>query len=550
MNKTRKMLLAMACVFASLTLSAQTTQHTISNGETIYAIARKYNITVNQLLAANPGIGDGNRILVGQQLTIPTSSAPAQQVTTTTTPTPTQHVVVQNKATTTTTEQNPRKGYLNSGIKEMYRVKKKDNLYRIALLYNLTIEELIEANPPLTPTSKVKKDELLCIPFSKAEKEADRRKAEQAAAEKAAAEARLASEAANLRKHIKVGVLLPFKDGNDRATKMIEFYRGILMAADSVKQEGTTVEVHAFHTGSSASDMHFITNKASLKQMNIIFGPLDAAQAAPLSEFCRQNKIRLVMPFATTNTFGLSNPYVYQATSTGDTSSRLGAQRMLKQFTNNTFTILKSDAPDNRGIRFTNEMSAELTRKGFPPRTITLKESDEALAATLNQFRSNVIMTDATSLAAATAVCKRLTSFLQNHPEFRITLIGFPEWVTYNQTLSSNFHTLDTYVFTNFYRNPSDRRVQNFETNYANNFQQVMIRTFPRYGLMGFDMAYYFLHGMAQWGELFDTKQGSANYNPLQNAFSFTQQNEGSAHTNEALWLIHYTSNRQVEIIK
>lgn len=538
MNKTCKILLAFVCLSASLSISAQVLQHTISNGETVYSIARRYNINVNDLLKANPSLGDGNRILVGQKLNIPSSTGnPAQQ----------------GSASAQATPQTPpaQGGYLNSGIKEMYRIKKKDNLYGIAQRYNLTVEELAAANPPLTPTSKIKKDDLLYIPFSKEEKEASKHKEEQAANARASEQQRRNAEAmASMRQHIRMGVLLPFKDGNDRSMKMVEFYRGVLMAADSLKKEGTTIEIHTFHSGSSAADMYALTNKESLKQMNVIFGPLDAAQAAPLSEFCRQHKIRLVMPFATTNSFGQNNPYVYQITSTGESSARLGAQRMIKQFSNNTFVIMKTDAPDNRGTRFTNEMSAELSRKGFPPQAVSLQAEDEVLAASLSPTRQNVIMTDATSLNAATAVTRRLTTFLQNHPEYNITLIGYPEWATYAQNLSNGFHTLDTYIYTNFYRNPNDSRIQNFETRFTNNFQQSMNRTFPRYGLMGFDLAYYFLHGMAQLGDFFDEKQNTLTYYPLQNPLSFAQQSANAAHINQAVWLIHFTTNRQVEILK
>ncbi|MGI6574618.1 MAG: LysM peptidoglycan-binding domain-containing protein [bacterium] len=52
--------------------------YTIQRGETLLAIARRYNLTVNQLLAANPQIVDPDIIFVGQVICIPRSPGAAE----------------------------------------------------------------------------------------------------------------------------------------------------------------------------------------------------------------------------------------------------------------------------------------------------------------------------------------------------------------------------------------------------------------------------------------------------------------------------------------
>jgi LysM repeat protein len=54
-----------------------TTQtYVVRRGDTLHAIARRFGLTVGQLLAANPSITDPNRIQVGQVLVIPPPDAP------------------------------------------------------------------------------------------------------------------------------------------------------------------------------------------------------------------------------------------------------------------------------------------------------------------------------------------------------------------------------------------------------------------------------------------------------------------------------------------
>jgi LysM repeat protein len=45
--------------------------YTVARGDTVERIARRFNLTVSELLAANPKITNPNRIRIGEKLTIP-----------------------------------------------------------------------------------------------------------------------------------------------------------------------------------------------------------------------------------------------------------------------------------------------------------------------------------------------------------------------------------------------------------------------------------------------------------------------------------------------
>jgi LysM repeat protein len=74
------------------TLPAGTTTYTVVAGDTLYAIALRFNLTLDQLLALNPGLTSGSIIQVGQVINVagqaPTA-APTQSPTNTPPPSPT-----------------------------------------------------------------------------------------------------------------------------------------------------------------------------------------------------------------------------------------------------------------------------------------------------------------------------------------------------------------------------------------------------------------------------------------------------------------------------
>ncbi|MBU5438758.1 LysM peptidoglycan-binding domain-containing protein [Tissierella sp. MSJ-40] len=104
-----------------------TFSYTIRPGDTLYQLAIRYNTTVEAIMAVNPGI-DPNNLRIGQRICIPERVPP----------TPTCD------------------GFF-------YRVRPGDTFYSIAQMFNISVDRLLAANPHIDPNNLMV-GQLICIP--------------------------------------------------------------------------------------------------------------------------------------------------------------------------------------------------------------------------------------------------------------------------------------------------------------------------------------------------------------------------------------------------
>lgn len=102
------------------------TLYTIRAGDTLFALAQRYNTTVDAILRANPGI-DPNNLRVGQIICIPgTGPVPCPGGT-------------------------------------LYTIRAGDTLFSLAQRFNVTVDAIIQANPGIDPNN-LRVGQVICIP--------------------------------------------------------------------------------------------------------------------------------------------------------------------------------------------------------------------------------------------------------------------------------------------------------------------------------------------------------------------------------------------------
>ena len=166
-----------------------------------------------------------------------------------------------------------------------------------------------------------------------------------------------------------------------------------------------------------------------------------------------------------------------------------------------------------------------------------------------NPLRRNLVLLNSPSIKSLNKLLPQLKKYQQEHPDCSISLLGYPSWQTYTSQLLQDFHQFDTFIYTPFYRNPSSKSVNDIENASERWFKSPMSNTYPRYALMGFDVAMFFLNGISRFGNDLEQHINEVPFRPLHTPFRFVRANKDSGFVNHAVEFVHYTRQQEIEVL-
>ena len=521
----------------------QVTFHTIQSGETLYKLSVKYGVSVERICQANPGLSAKN-FRVDQVIAIP-PVAKSEQVSA--------EVIDQLPSSPAKVEKKDES--LKPNCRDMHRVERKETVYSICKQYGITEEELLAANPEIK-NKKLKKGKFLCIPYPKETAKTSTPTQPQTNVDATLTDAQLFDK--NKKKNekistIKAAVVLPFNtDGTgtrDEQVRMVEYYEGFLMAMDSLKKQGISIDLYTYDSGKTASSVNKILNKAEMKNMDIIFGPAHPEQVKPMAEFAQKHNSRLVIPFSSKGDDVFGNPAVYQINTPQSYLYSEVYEHYLRKFPNAHVIFLDAATGHTDKDDFVKGLKEELKN-----RQITFKElrgeniNPEGMKLAVDSLRENVIIPTSGKNVVLTKILPQLIVTSREHPNYDMKLFGYPEWQTYTDDHLASFFELNTYFYSSFYTNNLFPAAIQFTNAYRKWFSKDMANTFPKYGMLGFDTAYFFLKGLNDYGSNFEDHVKQMQVTPIQTGFKFDRVNNWGGFINRKVFFVNFTKN--YELIK
>ena len=465
--------------------------------------------------------------------------------------------------------------------RDIYTVKKKDTVFGIANKYGLSLPELMDANPEMKQEGyMLQKGATLFIPYGKDQKNPNRNQDKndsknaskngsknsgdknyttlpafggkpvvtgEPTQQKPVNGGTSQTAATPAPDAVKVGVMLPLHDNDGDGKRMVEYYRGLLMACNYLKKLGISTDIHAWNVPIDA-DIRTTLLQEGANKCDIIFGPLYTKQVAPLTGFCKTYGIKLVIPFSISGDDVERNKEIFQVYQSPESLNDATIQAFLKRFSNVHPIFVDCNDSTSRKGNFTFGLRQELEKRRINYSITNVNSTIDQFAKAFVPSKQNVVILNTGRSPQLTAVLNKLDEFDQKYPGAAISLFGYTEWLMYAKYNLERFYKYDTYIPSTFYYNPSNQRTQNLEIAYQNWFHQPMMIAQPRFAITGYDHGMFFIQGIKKKGKEFTGERKQVNYQPVQTPLNFVKTSKGG-YKNKNFQLIHYTFNHQIEAV-
>lgn len=481
-----KIAIVIVLLMSSVSLLAQVTnviEHTVGRGETLMSIARMYNVDVKEILEANERKDE--KIYAGETIYIP------------------------NK-----------KG-------KFHTIKAGETLYRLSVNYNVSIESICALNPGLS-TENFKTGMVIMIPTdASSSQRIDNNRTIETKKEN------------YFNKNINVALILPFTKPGKEQTRLAEFYEGMLIGLYDLKMKKVSVNFNVYD--SYVTSISKILSLKEMEDMNLIIGPFNPGDIKPISDFSKKHKIPLVVPFTSKNDEIFNNPYLFQINTPQSYLYSEVYLKFLDKFKNYNIVFVNENGNTDK-LSFIDGLKYELRTSDVVYKEVYMKNIVQDLPKYMSQDKKNIIVPNSGEHSTLSVLLPVLQNIVRNGDNVgSIHLFGYPEWQTYTQDYLSAFYEVDTYFYSSFYANNLSSESVEYYNKFKKWYKKDMANTYPKYGMLGYDLISYFVPYLWNFGDDFYKNINTLNFVPVQTGLRFERVNNWGGFLNKNVFFIHFS---------
>ncbi len=513
--------------------------HTVQKGETAYAIARNYGISVNTLVEDNPDL-DPTKLSLGLELNIRKSGQGSQSA---------------SQIKDQWDEYARNLASVTPGT-EYHVVRQGETLYGLSRQYGVPQHDIVEANNIETATLKA--GEMLKIPLKKEETPAAQPEVtETQPGQDESTEGDSLSpfgglfgggrQAAEPKRFeggtMNVAMLLPLSGQGAAGRNFLEFYQGGLIALEDLKRQGISVQLNLYDTERSAVRTEQEVESYPFAGTNLIVGPVYEEALAPVLKFAREKRVPVVSPLAQIEQ--LQSPLLYQLSP--DPATKYDKLRKVISADKDVILVTgtTTDAEFEREI-------VPLLPSGYRRYAFSRGAAASALGDMIRGGRETVFVVVIQDEYTIDDFMARLSSVRNNLTARSIstgsvTVVGSSRWQRFSIADKNLFFKLNLCFVTSYHADRSNQTVLDFNKRYIGSFNSLP----SLYSYRGYDAVKLFVGTYARWSTSSLSFQSAVNLSSqelLQMSYKFDQSSRGMNHVNTEWALVCYGSDYTIEV--
>lgn len=524
--------------------------HIVEKGQTLYAISKIYNVSVDEILEYNSEANTG--IKKGQILKIISKEEKKNQ-----------NVVSNNDST-----------------KFQHIIKSGESLYSISTIYNVTVDEIKLLNPKLK--NELSLGQSIWIPIIKrTQKEVKNSEVAEKISEgvkpiinikKTESEEKLEIENIKTPKinkefngYYNIALFIPFylkeidntspqkfdisKDIETyKSFSFIQFYESFLLALKKFENQKIKINVKVFDVTDDTIKLNKLLKSKSLSDIDLIIGPFYNKSFKVASRWSIAKQVYIINPFSSRLDITKNNHYSIRLSATIKDEIASISNYCYKNYPNANILIIHNNSEIEKvNLQLFKEKLTTLYSQNknfkFVIKEIIYNEKGiNGVNEKLVSNEENILIPLFHNEATVTNFVRRLYELKKDN----ITLFGNSNWHDYNNIETSYFQYLKLHYYDNYFVDYENEDVIKFIENYRTEY--LTEPSINKFAFQGYDICTYFIGAMIKYGYNWFDKID--NYNPtlLSSKYNLYRKENSSGIENSAIQIYKLEDYKFVKV--
>ena len=504
--------------------------HKVQAGQTLYAIARDYNISVATLREDNPSLNPQS-LPVGETLWIRRAAvgkSNEQQ---------TQAEIAEYAATLNSVTDDD--GY------DHHVVQPGETIYSLSRRFGITEEEFARLNDV---SAGLKAGAMIRIPRPEQAEE------EVVEVEQPQSTADVHFRALASTEPLNVALMLPMNIENRANASYVEFYQGFLLGMETLKNTSRgESKLTVYNTSHDQLKVDEIVRSTMFEGTNLIVGPVYEDELAPVIRYAEQNSVPVVSPLA--NISAVESPALYQLSPSTErkydkVADLVNGEREIfmiyadsydEEFEAEAKQLLHGRPYHSYTYSFDDQKSKFRARTADAPfdvidgmDTVLMSETPRLFIVLANK-EVDVDRILGTISSSKVAISER------SIPCAEYTVLGTSRWGRFSNIDHTTYFNNNVVMISTYHAKRDAQAVREFDSRYIEAYGGLP----SLYAYRGYDAAILFCGGMR--GDI-EYNMLDKRYTPLQTVYKFVQEGENGKYVNQEWMRINYNSNYTITV--
>ena len=507
--------------------------HKVKAGQTLYAIARDYNISVATLREDNPSVNP-QALSVGETLWIRRAAIGSS-------------TEQQAQAEIAEYTDNLNKATDDDGF-DHHVVKPGETIYSLSRRYGITEAEFAQLNDV---SQGLKAGAIIRIPRAKEVEQEVVAEADNTPAQTAPG-TEITFQKLDAMQDLNIALMLPMNINSKPNASYVEFYQGFLLGLDEVKKTSNgNTKLTVYNTSHDQLKVQQIVGSTMFECTNIIVGPVYEDELNPVLQYAHKNSVPVVSPLA--NISAVQSPALYQLSPAPEKKyEKIGnlldggrdiyliyASSNDKEFEQEIIKELHGRPYSAYNYSFTDQKST------FKPRNAEaraiesiddiLKGEKPCLFIVLANAETDVDRILGTISSSKVALTDR------SEPSAQYVVMGTSRWGRFNNIDHTSYFNNNVVMISTYHAKRDSKAVRDFDSRYIEAYGALP----SLYAYRGYDTAMIFCAGMR--GDI-EYNMLDKRYTPLQTTYKFVRGNAGERYINQEWVRVNYNSDYTITI--